>query len=278
MCACSVRWCLAFNFWTQDILLIYSSKSKTERVFRCDALVKHVRAAVTLNGRILFMNSTRILLMLIREYVIRLTASDLVGARILAALWPHAWLVLVAQGRASVCHLRLIASFVAQIEAIRIPHLLTNFAVGPVDIIVNQLRFWHLAFVVLAYLLSNLWGAGRNRLLQTTSTLAMTHLLALMWYAFRSGQLIGLTQVIPPRLLLHDEELALLITVHLRRIGHPDLVEGRSLAGQLALDLLIHGRIDRGAKIFWRIQFIFVYVNCQVECFHDRRWNILNFA
>ena len=69
-----------FNFSSQDIFLIYSSKSKTERVFRSDALVKHVVTAVTVNGRILFMNATRILLMLIREYVVRLTTSDVVGA------------------------------------------------------------------------------------------------------------------------------------------------------------------------------------------------------
>lgn len=235
-----------------------SSKSKTESVFCWNALIEYVCTAMTLNRRIVRMRANNVLLLLllilliILDYIVHVGTSNIIRAWILATLGPDTrLLVFMAQRRASVCHLWLIAALVAQIQTVRVPHLFTDLAVRAVDVVVHELRFWHDSFVCL---LTNFWRARSNRLLQTTCTLTMAHLLTLVRNAFRSGQLIGLAQVIPS-LMLHDKQLALLITVHLRGVRHPDVVEGRSLPWQ-GPQLGIHGRVDRRAKILGWIQLI----------------------
>ena len=69
-----------------------------------------------------------------------------------------------------------------------------------------------------------------------------------------------------------------MITVHLRGVGHSDVVEGRSLPRQ-GPQLWIHGRIDGRTKIlWWWIQLIIFDVQREVQRFHDRRWDTLHFA
>lgn len=157
-------------------------------------------------------------------------------------------------------------------------HLFTNFRIWTIYIIVHQLRFWHLVPVCMTNLLADFRWACSNGLLQATCTLAMTHLLALVGYSFGSGELVGLAQKIAPRFLLHDQVLTLLVPIHLRWIGHSDLVECRSLTYDLALHFLVDRRVDWGAQILWRIQFILVDVQREVECLHNRRWHILDFS
>ena len=157
------------------------------------------------------------------------------------------------------------------------PHLLTNFRIWTIYIIVHQLRFWHLVPVAMSNLLANLRWACSNGLLQAACTLAVTHLLALVGHSFGSGEFVGLAQIIAPRLLLHDQVLTLLVPIHLRWIGHPDLVECGSLTYDLAFHFLVDRRVDWGAQILWRIQFVLVDVQREVECLHNRGWNILDF-
>lgn len=259
--------------------ILISSKPKTKSVFRGSALIKHI-STMAFNWRVVVVGAAGVLLrMLIRLHGMRATTSNLlIPPRILAALRAHR--LLIAHGRAAaVCHLWLVASSVTKIKFIRILHLFANFAVWAINIIIYQLSLRQNGpIVIVGEILPKLWWACRDRLLETTRTLTVAQLLALVWDAFGAVEFVGLTEVVPPRLLLHNQKLTLLIPIHLRWIGHPHIVQrGPWPHRKLGFQLLVHIGVNRRPEILRWIQLILIDINSEVKSLHYCRGNVLDF-